>query len=105
MAYKQPELSGEFRSWMAEGAKDFHNAIVPAFPDSQRGVDQAGTPLSPTSQMTTDSLYSERNGEYEAMRDEYARQGQEAAMEAPEAGAPGADGPSAPEIDVPEAGA
>jgi hypothetical protein len=42
-----PELGGQAEGFLREGAKDLHNALVPAFPDSQRGVDEPGTPLSP----------------------------------------------------------
>jgi len=43
-------------AWMREGAKDLHNALVPAFPTSARGIDEPGTPLNPTPQMVTDAL-------------------------------------------------
>lgn len=49
-AERWQELKGQFMNWMAEGAKDAHNMIVPAFPDSYRGVDQPGTPLSMNSE-------------------------------------------------------
>lgn len=68
MAYKQPDLEGEIRSFIREGAKDLHNAIVPAFPESQRGVDEPGTPLAPTQAQITQEL-----GGYEAMRSSYAQ--------------------------------
>ena len=40
------ELKGQFKAWMAQGARDAHNLITPAFPDSYRGVEQVGTPLN-----------------------------------------------------------
>jgi hypothetical protein len=40
------ELKGQFVAWMAEGAKDLHNQIVPAFPTYTHGVDQPGTPTN-----------------------------------------------------------
>lgn len=33
-----------FKAWVAEGAKDLHNNIVPAFPAYAHGVDEPGTP-------------------------------------------------------------
>ena len=50
---QQPSLESEARSWLREGAKDLWNAVVPAFPDSQRMVDEQGTPLNPTPQVVT----------------------------------------------------
>ena len=40
------EFKGQFKAWLAEGAKDLHNHVVPAFPTQTQGVDQPGTPLS-----------------------------------------------------------
>lgn len=42
------ELGGQFQAWVREGAKDLHNAVVPAFPGSAKSVDEPGTPLTPT---------------------------------------------------------
>jgi hypothetical protein len=53
---EQPDLGGEIAAFLREGAKDLHNAIVPAFPDSQRGVDEIGTPLTPTQYMVNQDL-------------------------------------------------
>jgi hypothetical protein len=66
------DLEGQFEAWIAEGAKDLHNAIVPAFPDSQRGVDQLGTPLNMPSQIVTEDL----KGGYEAELERAAAMGQ-----------------------------
>ena len=52
---QRPSFGGQLNALLREGAKDLHNAIVPAFPTS-RGVDEPGTPLSPTSQMVTADL-------------------------------------------------
>lgn len=46
-------VRGELGSMYLQGLNDLHNSIVPAFPESQRGIDQMGTPLNPTSQMVT----------------------------------------------------
>jgi hypothetical protein len=54
-----PSLSGEMGALFREGLKDLQNAILPAFPDSLRGVDEPGTPLNPTQIMVTDSLIGE----------------------------------------------
>jgi hypothetical protein len=53
---KESKLVGEVSRWVAEGAKDLHNAIVPAFPDSARGADEPGTPLNPTQYMVTSEV-------------------------------------------------
>lgn len=53
---EQPSLGGEFKAWMRQGAKDLHSSIVPAFPDSARSQDEAGTPLNPTSQIVTNQV-------------------------------------------------
>jgi hypothetical protein len=53
---QQPSLGAQAMSWLREGAKDLWNAIVPAFPDSQRAVDEQGTPLNPTPQNVTAAL-------------------------------------------------
>ena len=66
----QPSLGGQFDAFIRQGAKDLHNAIVPAFPDSMRSADEAGTPLNPTQQMVTQDLEASQG--YEAMLDRYA---------------------------------
>jgi hypothetical protein len=50
------KLSGQIDAFIRQGAKDLHNAIVPAFPDSARSMDEPGMPLNPTSQMVTQDL-------------------------------------------------
>jgi hypothetical protein len=42
------QIPGQVQAAVRQGANDLHNAIVPALPTSQRGVEQPGTPLSPT---------------------------------------------------------
>lgn len=68
--FKESRLLGEISRWVAEGAKDLHNAIVPAFPDSVRGGDEPGTPLNPTQYMVTQELHG-----YEAELDRAAVMG------------------------------
>ncbi len=53
---QRPSLGGQLNAFLRAGAKDLHNAIVPAFPTSARAADEPGTPLSPTSQMVTADL-------------------------------------------------
>ena len=63
-------IGGEIKAMLREGAKDLHNQIVPAFPQSMRGVDEPGTPLNPTQHMVTSDL---KVG-YEQMLSGYAKQ-------------------------------
>ncbi len=85
MASEQPDLGGQLDAMWREGLKDLHNAIVPAFPESQRGVDEIGTPLSPTQMMVNDDLGREYGQEsdrgYEKMLEEYSQQAQEMGQE------------------------
>lgn len=55
-AIKESKLLGELTALGREGAKDLWNSIVPAFPDSARGVDEPGTALNPTQYMVNDDL-------------------------------------------------
>src|SRR5689334_20768052 len=48
----RPSFMSELGAMYRQGASDFINALQ-AFPDSQRGVDMMGTPLSPTPQMVS----------------------------------------------------
>jgi hypothetical protein len=50
------KLSGQLAAMGRQGAKDLADRIVPAFPTNGPGVDEAGTPLNPTSQMVTKGL-------------------------------------------------
>lgn len=43
-----------------QGLNDLHNAFVPAFPTSQKGMDQPGTPLYPGLEET----YEQRRARY-----------------------------------------
>ena len=69
-----PSLGAQFDAWLRQGAKDLHNAVVPAFPDSARSHDELGTPLSPTPQMVTQELGTAHG--YQAILDGYASRGQ-----------------------------
>lgn len=71
-----PDLGGEIDAFIRQGAKDLHNAIVPAFPDSQHGVDEIGTPLTPTQYMVNQDLNA-----YEHQLDVSASMGQGMDME------------------------
>lgn len=53
---EQPALGAQVGAMWREGLKDLQNAILPAFPESQRGVEEAGTPLNPTPQQVTQAL-------------------------------------------------
>lgn len=53
---EQPALGAQLGAMWREGLKDLQNAILPAFPESQRGVEEAGTPLNPTPQQVTKAL-------------------------------------------------
>lgn len=53
---EQPALGAQLGAMWREGLKDLQNAILPAFPESQRGVEEAGTPLNPTPQQVTQAL-------------------------------------------------
>lgn len=64
-------LQGELGSMYLQGLNDAHNAIVPAFPDSQRGVDQMGTPLAPTPKVIDQDLDTMNDRSYERMLDKY----------------------------------
>lgn len=44
----QTDVAPTMHALGREGAKDLWNNVVPAFPDSARGVDEPGTPLTPT---------------------------------------------------------
>ena len=66
----QPSFTGQLQAMWREGLKDLQNAILPAFPDSQRGVEEPGTPLSPTSQQVTQDLGNFRG--YEQVLESYA---------------------------------
>jgi hypothetical protein len=49
----QPSFWSELKAMGRQGATDLHNAVVPAFPDSQKGVDVQGTPMHPTNYEVT----------------------------------------------------
>ena len=68
----ETKIGAEIDALLRQGAKDLHNAIVPAFPQSVRSNDEPGTPLNPTPQMVTDDLVK---GYDEALTG-YARQPQ-----------------------------
>ena len=51
-----PSFGGQLQAMWREGLKDLQNALLPAFPESQRGVEEPGTPLNPTSQQVTQDL-------------------------------------------------
>lgn len=70
MAEQQPSFSAQFQAFLREGAKDLHNNVIPAFPQSGRGVDEPGTPLNPTAQMVTQELQPDKG--YSAMLESYA---------------------------------
>jgi hypothetical protein len=53
---QQISFSGELGAMFREGLKDLQNAILPAFPESQRGVEEPGTPLVPTQSMVTEQV-------------------------------------------------
>jgi hypothetical protein len=53
------EFKGQFVAWLAQGAKDFHSQIVPAFPN-HNPVDQPFTPLNmPTEAANPDGVLYE----------------------------------------------
>jgi hypothetical protein len=52
-AAEQPKLSGQLEALWREGLKDLQNAVLHAFPDSQRLVEEPGAPLTPTQQQVT----------------------------------------------------
>jgi len=64
-ANRGTSFSGEVGALFREGLKDLQNAILPAFPESQRGVEEPGTPLNPTQQMVTEDLNPPNRGGYE----------------------------------------
>lgn len=45
-AERWAELKSQAMEWLAQGAKDLHNHVVPAFPTYSQGVDELGTPLN-----------------------------------------------------------
>lgn len=55
-AQQAAAFKGELKALFREGLKDLQNAILPAFPDSQKGVEEPGTPLNPTQQMVTEEV-------------------------------------------------
>ena len=69
-ADSQPQFTGQLAAMWREGLKDLQNAIMPAFPDSQRGVEESGTPLNPTSQQVTQDMGNFKG--YQEMLDSYA---------------------------------
>ena len=64
----EEKLSGQFDAWVRQGAKDLHNAIVPAFPGSVRSTDELGTPLNPTQSMVTHDLGEDSYREFQTQR-------------------------------------
>src|SRR5262245_42319281 len=50
------QIPGQMQAMARQGANDLYNAIVPAFPQSQRGVEMPGTPLQPTQMATNNAL-------------------------------------------------
>jgi len=66
----QPSFTGQLEAMWREGLKDLQNAILPAFPDSQRGVEEPGTPLNPTPQQVTQDLGNFHG--YQQMLDSYS---------------------------------
>lgn len=72
-AAEQPNLSGQLGALWREGLKDLQNAVLHAFPDSQRLVEEPGAPLTPTQQQVT-AEQGNVNG-FEAALDQAARRG------------------------------
>jgi hypothetical protein len=70
---ERPSVWAELKALGRQGAKDLHNAVIPAFPDSARSQDEPGTPLNPTPQMVTQDLGGSQN--YEAFLDSAAARG------------------------------
>jgi hypothetical protein len=54
-------LAGTVEAMIRQGAKDLHNAIVPAFPDSQKSVDEPGLPMTPTQLQVNQGLEKEQS--------------------------------------------
>jgi hypothetical protein len=50
---ERPSLGAELRAVGREGLKDLQNAVLHAFPDSQRLHEEPGAPGSPTQAMVT----------------------------------------------------
>ncbi|HEX4131479.1 MAG TPA: hypothetical protein VHZ24_15680 [Pirellulales bacterium] len=72
----QEKLSGQLEALLRQGAKDLHNAIVPAFPQSAHSLDEPGTPLNPTQQMVTNDVNADSG--YQKWLESHAREaGQE----------------------------
>jgi hypothetical protein len=65
------ELGGQAKAAYREGAKDLWNAVVPAFPANVHGVDEPGTPLSPTQLMVNQDL----GAGFDKMLDGYGSRG------------------------------
>jgi len=70
---QRPSVWAELKAMGRQGAKDLHNAVIPAFPQSAHSVDEPGTPLNPTPQMVTQDLGTSQG--YQAMLDGYANRG------------------------------
>jgi hypothetical protein len=71
-AAEQPKLSGQLEALWREGLKDLQNAVLYAFPDSQRLVEEPGAPLTPTQQQVTQE---QGNVGYADMLDQAASRG------------------------------
>lgn len=50
------EVSSTVAAWLRQGAKELGQAIVPAFPDSMRPIEEMGMPGNPTSQKVSLSM-------------------------------------------------
>ncbi len=50
------DISTTVAAWLRQGAKELGQAIVPAFPDSIRPVEEIGLPGNPTSQQVSLSM-------------------------------------------------
>jgi hypothetical protein len=66
---RQPALSGQVEAWVRQGAKDLQNAVLHAFPDSQRLHEEMGAPGSPTAQMVSQDLGRSYNAQTDMTAD------------------------------------
>jgi hypothetical protein len=76
---QQPALGAELRALGREGLKDLQNAVLHAFPDSQRLHEEPGAPMSPTQAMVTKDVGTVYG--FQHVLDGYASRGAERGTE------------------------
>ena len=74
-ASNRPSFSSPLYAALRKGSKEFAERVIPAFPDSQRPIEEPGTLGNPTPQTITQEMGTLHS--YNRMLDAYASRGNE----------------------------